>query len=44
MISFEDQGWEDYLFWHQTDKAKLNISSKTAERTMYFMPTPRLFF
>lgn len=22
MISFEDQGWEDYLYWHQTDKAK----------------------
>jgi len=23
MISFEQQGWEDYLFWQQTDKAKI---------------------
>jgi len=23
MISFERQGWEDYLFWQQTDKAKI---------------------
>lgn len=22
MISFEDQGWEDYLHWQQTDRAK----------------------
>ncbi len=23
MISFEQQGWEDYLFWQQTDKTKI---------------------
>lgn len=23
MISFERQGWEDYLYWQQTDRAKL---------------------
>lgn len=23
MISFERQGWEDYLYWQETDKAKL---------------------
>lgn len=23
MISFEQQGWEDYLYWQQTDKTKL---------------------
>ncbi|MGZ8174297.1 MULTISPECIES: Txe/YoeB family addiction module toxin [Methylobacter] len=23
MINFEQQGWEDYLFWQQTDKTKI---------------------
>jgi toxin YoeB len=23
MISFEQQGWEDYLFWQQTDKTTI---------------------
>ncbi|MDO9169518.1 MAG: Txe/YoeB family addiction module toxin [Methylobacter sp.] len=23
MISFEQQGWKDYLFWQQTDKTKI---------------------
>lgn len=22
MISFEKQGWEDYLYWQETDKSK----------------------
>lgn len=35
MISFEQQGWEDYLFWQQTDKIKLkriNLLIKDIQR------------
>ena len=26
MISFERQGWEDYLYWQETDKIKGSVA------------------
>ncbi len=37
-IVFLDQGWEDYLYWQNTDKAllkKINVLIKEIERTPF---------
>lgn len=37
-ILFLENGWDDYLYWQQTDKSmlrKINVLIKEIERTLY---------